>query len=62
MCLVAETGSKPETALVLSVAPLMGAEAELDERHPRWLHVQARLFCFICVGREKKVKGRVGSL
>ncbi len=38
--LVADPGSKPETGLVLSVAPLMGALPRVDARHPRWLHVQ----------------------
>lgn len=40
--LVADTGATPATALVLSVAPLMGAAPYVDERHPRWLHVFVR--------------------
>ena len=41
VALVAAPGVKPETGLVLSVAPLMGAAAAVDAKHPRWLHVQA---------------------
>lgn len=38
--LVADPGTKPETGLVLSVAPLMGALPQVDAKHARWLHVQ----------------------
>lgn len=40
VCLVADPGTQPQTGLVLSVAPLMGAAPAVDARHPRWLHVQ----------------------
>lgn len=42
VCLVADPGTQPQTGLVLSVAPLMGATPAVDARHPRWLHVQVR--------------------
>ena len=42
VCLVADPGTQPQTGLVLSVAPLMGAAAAVDARHARWLHVQVR--------------------
>lgn len=40
--LVADPGTKPETGLVLSVAPLMGALPRVDAKHARWLHVQVQ--------------------
>ncbi|KAL4427887.1 hypothetical protein ABPG75_001976 [Micractinium tetrahymenae] len=40
--LVADPGTKPETGLVLSVAPLMGALPQVDAKHARWLHVKVR--------------------
>jgi protein CLEC16A len=42
VCLVADPGTQPQTGLVLSVAPLMGAVPAVDARHTRWLHVQVR--------------------
>lgn len=54
--LVAEQGSKPETGLVLSVAPLMGAAPRVDERHARWLHVEVRIVC-VCVHESREGGG-----
>ena len=33
---------RPHNGTVLSVAPLMGAQAAVDASHPRWLHVRVR--------------------
>ena len=40
--LLADAGSRPDTGLVLSTAPLMGASAAIDPGHPKWLHIAVR--------------------
>lgn len=39
---LADPGPTPLSGLVLSLAPLMGADAEVDRSHPKWLHVHVR--------------------
>ena len=53
--LVADPGSSPETGLVLSVAPLMGALPAVDAKHGRWLHVQ------VGGGQRARRGGRAGG-
>ena len=42
MVVVADPGSRPNTGVVLSAAPLLGTCPRVDEQHPRWLHVRVR--------------------
>lgn len=56
-----------KTGLVLSVAPLLGAEASIDQQHGRWLHVHVRphvrgLLKVIKVGCVGSVLGGWGNL
>jgi hypothetical protein len=39
---VADPGSRPNTGVVLSTAPLLGACPRVDNGHPKWLHVRVR--------------------
>ncbi|GAB4821885.1 hypothetical protein N2152v2_008931 [Parachlorella kessleri] len=39
---VADPGTRPNTGVVLSAAPLLGTCPRVDEQHPRWLHVRVR--------------------
>lgn len=39
---LADPGQQPNSGLVLSLAPLMGAAAQVDSYHPKWLHVHVR--------------------
>ena len=39
---LADPGQQPSSGLVLSLAPLMGAAAQVDSSHPKWLHVHVR--------------------
>lgn len=39
---LADPGQQPNSGLVLSLAPLMGAAAQVDSSHPKWLHVHVR--------------------
>ena len=40
--ILADPGQQPNTGVVLSIAPLLGADAAVDRSHPRWLHVHVR--------------------
>jgi hypothetical protein len=40
--LLADPGTRINSGIVVSVAPLMGAEPYVDANHPRWLHVHVR--------------------
>ena len=40
--LLADPGEQAETGLVLSLAPLLGADPQLERAHPRWLHIHVR--------------------
>ena len=40
--LLADPGQQPNSGVVLSLAPLLGADVEADRSHPRWLHVHVR--------------------
>ncbi|KAL3156763.1 hypothetical protein ABBQ38_001037 [Trebouxia sp. C0009 RCD-2024] len=39
---LADPGQQPNSGLVLSLAPLLGAAARVDTSHPKWLHVHVR--------------------
>lgn len=39
---LADPGQRHKSGLVLSLAPLMGAAAQVDSSHPKWLHVHVR--------------------
>ena len=39
---LADPGQQHKSGLVLSLAPLMGAAAQVDSSHPKWLHVHVR--------------------
>jgi len=39
---LADPGQQSNTGVVLSLAPLLGANPEVDRLHPRWLHVHVR--------------------
>ena len=39
---LADPSQQPNSGLVLSLAPLMGAAAQVDSSHPKWLHVHVR--------------------
>ena len=39
---LADPGQQSNTGVVLSLAPLLGANPEVDRSHPRWLHVHVR--------------------
>ena len=39
---LADPGQQPNSGMVLSLAPLMAANAEVDRSHPKWLHVHVR--------------------
>ncbi len=39
---LADPGQQPNSAVVLSPAPLLGASPQVDGSHPRWLHVHVR--------------------
>ena len=40
--ILADPGQQPNTGVVLSIAPLLGADAAVDRSHPRWLHIHVR--------------------
>jgi len=39
---LADPGQQSNTGVVLSLAPLLGANPKVDRSHPRWLHVHVR--------------------
>lgn len=40
--LLAEPRQEAGSGAVLSLAPLVGADPQLDRAHPRWLHIHVR--------------------
>ena len=40
--ILADPGQQSNSAVVLSIAPLLGADTAVDRSHPRWLHVHVR--------------------
>lgn len=40
--ILADPGQEANHGVVISLAPLLGADPTLDRAHPRWLHIHVR--------------------